>query len=361
MTQAIMPVHGGDIYSEKVELDFSVNLNPTGMDAEAAALIEDAFSESYEQARCYPDIIQRDVRPALASLSKVGAENVYAGSGASELIMGICHMIRPQKALIIEPSFQGYAFALSSVGTCRTDRIFLSEEKGFELTEETVSIDGETDIVFIQDPWNPTGRNADEDVIISLIDRAEQCGAAVVLDESFYGISEKSMIMPERAGELIDRCSRLFVIRSFTKSFALPGIRMGYAISSPENITELMRHIPEWNLSCTSSSVMKACAKIAAESDFLSASVRYIREERVFLMDGLRRLGMKVFESDTVFLLFRYDGNKDLYSELLEKKILIRDCEMIPGLQKGFYRIAVRRRKDNEKLLAAMDEVINGN
>ena len=133
---------------------------------------------------------------------------------------------------------------------------------------------------------------------------------------------------------------------------------VGYVLSSPENIRYLAGFLPEWNLSCLSSSVMKACAKITGENDFLPASVEFIRNERRFLVEGLKGLGLKVYDSDTVFVLFRCESGADLYTALLDKKILIRDCADFPGLGKGYYRAAVRCREDNERLIKAIGELL---
>nr|MCR5672791.1 aminotransferase class I/II-fold pyridoxal phosphate-dependent enzyme [Lachnospiraceae bacterium] len=137
-----------------------------------------------------------------------------------------------------------------------------------------------------------------------------------------------------------------------------PGIRMGYAVSLPENIDKLSRSLPEWNLSCIASPVMPVCAKITASGDFLHNSVEFIKTEREYLSEGLKGLGLKVYESDTVFVMFKCEADTDLYDLLLKKGILIRNLSDMPGLGRGFYRVAVRDRDDSMRLIDAIGEAL---
>ena len=355
-----LPEHGGDIYSNDADIDFSVSLNPAEMNAELKETVRAAMERGLSHAGYYPDILQRQVRKDIAKYEGVPETSVIAGSGASELIMVVCRMARPKKALLFEPSFSGYAHALSAVRDCTIKRVFLSEDSGFSLTADMAGeIDEDTDIVFVQDPWNPTGAAADDDAMHRIIERAGKCGAFAAVDESFFDLSEKSLCSAG-AAQIIKAHENAVIIKSFTKSFAIPGIRIGYALSSPKNIAALSEQLPEWNLSSVASETAGACAGIAGGSDFLPSSVRQIRDERCYLTEELEKLGLKVFRSSTVFILFKLEGGCDLYGELLKRKIMIRDCRNIPGLGKGFYRIAVRGHEDNMKLVGTMRKVING-
>ena len=342
-----------------IDTDFSVNLNPYGLSDPDRKTVDDAIAEGVANAGAYPDLLQRDARAAIAVCEGVDADCVIAGNGASELITALFNMLSPRKALLFEPAFSGYARVLSAIRRCSIERFYLSEENGFLITEDAVSAIGEdTDVVILSDPNNPTGKNIRGEILARILEKTDDTGIAVVLDESFYMLSDKSTGHIRDMRELLERFQNLFILRSYTKSFALPGIRMGYVLSSPENIRYLAGFLPEWNLSCLSSSVMKACAKITGENDFLPASVEFIRNERRFLVEGLEGLGLKVYDSDTVFVLFRCESGADLYTALLDKKILIRDCADFPGLGKGFYRAAVRCREDNGRLIKAIGELL---
>ena len=355
-------MHGGDIYSDHVDIDFSVNLNPVNPSDEDEAAIRDAVAAGIENAGVYPDILQRNVRSMIALSEGVKSGCVCAANGASELIMAAVSMISPGRALLIEPSFLGYRRSLDSAG-CEIIECFLKEEDEFCLKSDVISyLSKGIDMVFLQDPWNPVGKNIDDGLLNLILDKADSLGITVVLDESFFMLSDKSLKRSVGyTAELIDRYSGLIIIKSYTKSFALPGFRMGYAVSSEKMTEKLTGHLPEWNLSSVADAVMGACAKTVLKGEYLKSSAEYIQTERELFIKDLKSLGLKVYGSDTVFVLFKYEGGTDLYGELLKKGILIRDCKDIPGLGRGFYRVSVKSRADNERLIRAIGETINGN
>ncbi len=353
-------MHGGvDNYSHNIDIDFSVNLNPFVLPDRKRQAVDEAIAEGIAHAGSYPDLFQRDVRAAVAAMHGVGDDLVIAGNGASELIMAAVPAFAPKKALLIEPAYSGYERALCAAG-CEIMRYRLKEEDGFNLTDDVLShITEDIEMIFLQDPWNPVGKNIDEALLRQILDKTDSLGITTVLDESFYLLSDKSggMLLRDMR-QMLERYRNLLVISSFTKSFALPGIRMGYAVSLPENIDKLSRSLPEWNLSCIASPVMPVCAKITASGDFLLNSVEYIKTEREYLTEGLKDLGLKVYESDTVFVMFKCEASTDLYGALLQKKILIRDLADMSGLGRGFYRVAVRNRDDSMRLIDAIGEAL---
>lgn len=334
-------MHGGDIYNNSVDIDFSVNLNP--------------YARSRSEDRAYPDIEQKRLREALAASENVGSQNVFAGCGASQLLMAAALAIRPQTALLIEPCFSGYAHVLEACPGCSIRRVFLKEEDGFALTGDVLeSLTDDVDLLFLADPGNPSGRNIDEKLLIRILDSAKDHGISVILDDSFHTLSD-GYAPAGRAG-LIERYPELFVIRSFTKSFALPGIRMGYVISMAENIEKIRKHLPEWNLPAPAQESMLECIKESRDGRFYEESLKMIRKERQILSEKMSELGFKVFDSNTVFLLIK--GREGIYEELLKDGILIRKCDDFCGLDAHFYRVAVRTHEDNEKLINALEKTI---
>ena len=344
--------HGGDIYRNKVKLDLSVNLNPLGMPEEIAG----AIRRSIERAGVYPDLIQEDIRAAIAAASGISPDHVWAGCGASELILGSIRAIAPKEALLFEPCFSGYRHALDAAGCHVTSRI-LSEESGFCITEEDVKAIGEdTDIVFVCDPANPSGVNMDDGVLAALLDRAGRFGAAVILDESFYLLSDKAYPNPQRRSrELLSKYGNLCIIRSLTKILAVPGIRAGYVMSSPENIRLIAAQLPEWNLHVVSEEVIRTGIGIAADRDFISRTHSVICEERARFENELGGRGYRVISGNTSYILFK--GPEDLYERLLAVGILIRDCSDLCGLEKGWYRIAVKSREENDRFIQTLREI----
>ena len=213
-------------------------------------------------------------------------------------------------------------------------------------------------MIFLCDPVNPTGQNIDEDVLFEAIVKAKNVGAYICIDESFILMSEKAVTNRNSdLVELVRKYDNLIIVRSLTKLLAMPGIRMGYVISAPQNIEKIRKQLPEWNLSVMSEAAIKAGIKLINETDFIQRTNKLLRDERRYLSDSLQEIGLKVFESDTAFILFK--GPSDLYDKLLEKNVLIRDCSDFYGLEKGFYRIAIKNHDENKVFIRALKGVID--
>ena len=345
-------MHGGDIYNNIVDIDFSVSLNPYKTQ-KMSALIDEAVQEGLSYAGRYPDIEQRAVRSALAGANNVSPDCVIAGNGSSELILAAVRAVLPKTALLIEPCYGGYRYALESTG-CRIREYHLKKEDGFTLTEEIMdSITDDIDMLFLCDPWNPTGQNIDEHLLDRILVRADELGIAVVLDRSFYMLSDMYLkYTNENVADLTGRFKKLFITVSYTKCLALPGIRTGYVIGSENAVRSIHRALPEWNMSCVSSALLSKIESSGSSQEFFSESVKMISEERKFLAGELSRCGLFVFESDANYILCY--GQKDIYEKLLSMGILIRRCDDLRGLQEGYYRIAVRSHEDNMRLIDAI-------
>ena len=342
--------HGGDIYRNKVNIDFSVNLNPLPVHEDILRVIR----ESGSRAASYPDPYQEELKGALAHHTGTGKENVIAGNGASELIMASVRAFNPKSALLIEPCYSGYRYALGSIPDCTIEEYILSEENGFKLTEDVLSyITSDIDLLFLTDPWNPTGKNIEEGLLGRIFEKALNEGVKVILDQSFILLSEKAY---DRCvmSELVEKYDNLIVIRSFTKFLSLPGIRMGYMISSDANISLIRRCLPEWNISAQAEEVMKAGIRLADNEEYIDNVLEEIRTGREYLSKELRSGGFRVYDSDTAYILFR--SERELYGSLLEKGILIRDCSDYKSLGKGYYRIAVRDPESNRLLIDSIKE-----
>lgn len=364
--------HGGDIYRNKVLLDFSVNLNPTVPREFVRDELMAAMQEGLTAAGAYPDPEQDSVRKAIADAEGTDPANVFAGSGASEMILAAVRAAAPKRVLLMEPGFTGYHAALRSLPDCEIRTVMLREEENF-LPEEALFREWEkgTDMLFLCDPWNPSGKNIPEVYLVRILEKAEKSGTVVLLDESFLPLSEKSGVRGEAGDrrnplpgtrftawpdENPDLNLNVIRIRSYTKLFALPGIRMGYVISSEAWIWRIRAQLPEWNLSSVAAGMMTRCAGLLRSSSCVDLS--RVRREREYLTGELRALGCRVFDSDTIFLLFYIQTEKDLYREMLSDGILIRNCRDYPGLGRGYYRVAVKSHEENEVLVRCLRKYI---
>ena len=343
-------IHGGDIYGRKVRYDFSVSVNPS----QRPEAVRDAMVAAAERVEAYPDIMQREFREKLAQFERLEPDEIWGGNGASELLMGIAYWLRPKRAALLAPCFYGYRHVLSALGDCQIVEFPLDVTHGFLLSEEFLDWLAVVDVdaLFIANPNNPTGRLVAPGLMAQILARCRAAGAAVVLDESFLRTSSGGRSERRRLAEF----PNLYVVDAFTKLFAIPGARAGYVVSAAENIAGVRSRLPEWNMSSFATSAALACLETMATTDFVAESVHTIERERRYLTDALRSMGLRVFDSDTNFLLFY--SETPLARALLTKGILIRDCRNFAGLTAGFYRIAVRARAENEILVAAIAELL---
>jgi histidinol-phosphate/aromatic aminotransferase/cobyric acid decarboxylase-like protein len=401
-------LHGGEIYDKEIELDFSVSLNPYPCPEE----VKNALRGAVCDAGRYPDMEQRRFREAVARAENVLAAdvkreagirktilagNVIGGNGASELIFAVINMIRPRKALLTVPSFYGYIHCLNMAYGCEVKSYQLSEESEFELDESFKdSITDDIHLVILGNPNNPTGKCIRGVVLESIIQKCRECNAALLVDECFFCLSDYGMSkiktqsehgeQGEKEGasatEYIGKGGNLYVVNAYTKLFSIPGVRVGYCLSSEDNISRLKKVLPEWNLSVFAETAGVTCANIitevidkgndnAAASDcagYIQKSLKMISAEREYLSAELKELGIKAFDSDTNYFMIKVaddivagtgEHNREgLYRELLKRHILIRDCSTFEGLSEGYYRIAVKDHVSNCRILEAISEII---
>ena len=374
-------VHGGDIYRNQVKIDFSVNINPLGM----PEAVQQELLRTVGDCVRYPDMISEQLTGALAdylsdmlsanarsdsddkrhakqisaSDGEIQAEQICCGNGASELFAAIVHAClaekrkqsdaRPVRTLIPVPSFFGYEKAAQMADG---EIIFyqMKETDGFALTREVIeAINEDIDLLFLANPNNPVGNRIEPEVLREVADKCRTCGVTLVIDECF---------LPFCADEAhhsflpyLKKYPNVIVVRAFTKIFAMPGVRLGYLVcADEERMEQIRRQLPEWNVS-----LMAQRAGVAAlgERGYLKETVNVVERERRFLTGALRDCGMKVFPSETNFLML-YTKRK-LYEELLEQEILIRDCSNYRGLGEGYYRVAVKNHAENLALLDAIN------
>jgi len=335
-------IHGGDVYRNRVKLDFSVNTNPLGM----PEAVREALHRAAATCSHYPDIAWEELKRAVGGMLGVPKRTLIFGNGASELFMALVRAIEPERTVIPVPSFYGYEYAASAAESdivyCETraqEKFSPGEALLCLLTEET-------DLLFLANPNNPTGKLLDREYLRTVITHCRERGIYVVLDECFIPFcgGEPSMLGEAESFE------NLIVVGAFTKSFAIPGVRLGYSICFDERLSrEIRRQLPEWNVSVFAQAAGIACA---GQKTYLQRTVRYVEKERDFLAKGLRKLGITVFDGEANFLLVQ--SGRDLYEELLGQGILIRDCGNFRGLSEGYYRVAVKSREENEVLLQAL-------
>ncbi len=349
--------HGGDVYRNAVDLDFSVNISPFGIPAG----VKRALMEAIEVCTQYPDTHVEALRTAMAEKEAVPSDCLLFGNGASELFVAIIHAKKPKTVLIPVPSFSGYQNA-ASCEDCQIDYYYMKKENDFLLTDDfiyTLTVQIEThnapDLIFLANPNNPTGSCIQPAILLQLISICETYNITLVIDECFLEFTTHT---GESLMAKAVQSTHLIVVRAFTKIYGIPGVRLGYLAASKENVMQLKKQLPEWNVSLLAQYAGVAALK---ETDFVQNTVAYVKTQRDYLTKQLRALGLTVWPGEADYLLFQSDQN--LYQALLQKKILIRDCSNYEGLEQGYYRIAVKTEEANKRLIQALKEclAITGN
>lgn len=348
-------MHGGNIYGNEIEYDFSVNLNPLG----PPKSVRDALAAALNHVEEYPDPEYRELRRGLANYWQLAEEQLVPGNGASELIPVIIRTLSPKSCMVTAPCYSGYETALNAAApSCRIHRIPLRAEDDFTLPENICQEIARVkpNLLILTNPNNPNGKRISANRLREIVDACRTAGTVLLVDECFLALSggdEDSLIHCIRSEAL-----PAVVLRAFTKTFAIPGVRLGYAVCSAPTAERIRRELPEWNLSVFAQYTGTAALEAAAggTSGYLAASVEMIAREREYLTAELESLGFRVFPSDANYILFQ-SRDRELHQKLLDKGILIRDCRDYHGLTAGFYRTAVRTHRENTALLRCLRNI----
>lgn len=340
--------HGGDTYDRDIHLDFSANVNPYGTPEGVLRAVRDSFDSLSK----YPDPYCRRLIQKIAEFEGVNADNILCGLGAAELLYAFASAVRPEHVLETAPTFSEYSAALLSVGSNIT-RFTLTRENDFCLTEDILDVleRGDFDAVFLCTPNNPTGRLIDPQLLEKVIALCRRKKIRLVLDECFLDLSDAGLDISMK--KHLVSSPNLLILRSFTKSYGMAGLRLGYALSSDTELLHNMSSMSQpWNIPTPTQA-----AGIAAlcETDFLERTRQTVSHERAYLQDALLNMGFYVCPPQANYILFHSD--RPIYEELLKRKILVRNCENYHGLGKGYVRIAVRLHDENAKLIAAIRDI----
>jgi len=375
-----MHIHGGNVeeitrqYGLKEEkiIDFSANINPLG----PSPRVIKTLKKNLDRIARYPDPETIKLREELSKYLKINPENIIAGNGAVEVIYLICRTLRPKKALIVVPTFGEYGFALKSVG-CRIRFFPLKFKDNFKLDVEKLLKDlDKMDLLFLCNPNNPTGQLINKADLSKIIDVARKRRVFVVVDEVFMDFVKK-----DGKETLIYEATRrdnLFIIRSLTKFFALPGIRISYGIGNKDILKRMQIHKEYWSVNALAQIAGMVALK---DKEYIKKTKRLISKERRFLHDKLSSInGLKPYSSVTNFILCRLTDrirkpfanaqepcfihsvhkidSKELREELIQKNILIRDCSSFHSLNNRYIRIAVKTRKENLHLINSLSNIL---
>lgn len=341
--------HGGEVYSRPVSIDFSANINPYG----TPPAVKQAVVDAMELLCQYPDPYCRELVAAIADHEGVPKEYIFCGNGAADLIFSLCMAKRPRKAMVLAPCFSEYETALTAAGA-QIDHYYLHQEDAFCLTEAFLPVlsqwDGE--MLMLCNPNNPTGQTIDPALLGEILAICEEKGIFLFVDECFLDLTQGGEGLSLK-GQLAGH-RNLFLLKAFTKSYGMAGLRLGYCLCSDSALLKKMGSATQvWNVSIPAQ--MAGVAALGQQA-FLARANELIHAERPRMAAALEQLGFTVIPSRTNYILFHAD--RELRSPLEERGILIRSCANYYGLGQGWYRVAVKLPEQNDALLAALAEVL---
>ncbi|MBQ9347721.1 MAG: aminotransferase class I/II-fold pyridoxal phosphate-dependent enzyme [Oscillibacter sp.] len=379
-------------------LDFSASVSPLGVPWG----IRRAIARAAGRADAYPDPLCRRLRAAIAAAEQdawpkdtsgaagakdagtgtggaapVPPEWVLCGSGAADLIYRAARAVRPARAVLPAPTFSEYESALRDAGCGDIVRVPLLAERGFQpeysffhrfmtaltpvrgagpVSDRTGSpvpdqADGQG-IAFLCQPNNPTGISIPRPLLLQILERCREAGYTLALDECFLPFLDR----PEdfTLSDCLEDYPNLLILRSFTKLYGCAGVRLGYVLSSSGGLLDRMaRSGPPWAVSTLAQEAGLAALR---ERGYVQQVRRLIGRERPRLRAGLDALGLRTIPGEANFLLFRAPCPLD--APLLERGVVVRNCENFPGLGESWYRTAVRTGPENRRLLGALEEVL---
>lgn len=343
--------HGGNIYQGSQEwLDFSANINPLGL----SPVVRQAIEHHIDGIIHYPDPDGTALKQALSAYYAVPEEYLLLGNGAAELLYTYFHARQGQRVVVPAPTFSEYERA-ARAGKGTVQYIQTVAAQGFAVPWQAFTDAlGAADIVIFTNPNNPTGRLITRDELVSFIEEAQKRNIMVLVDESFLDFRtdrEAYTVMP-----CVRHYHNLMVLQSLTKFFALPGLRLGFAVMAPMLRHELEGHKDVWNVN-----VLAQYAGVAAlrDKEYQYRSRDYVRQEKAYLAQSLQGLGdMTVYEPSVNFILLQLGKSwgtaDDVQAGLRRQGILVRNCAAYAGLDDQYIRVAVRTHRENEGLLQAL-------
>lgn len=347
-------VHGGDIYTQKttaegkVFVDFSANINPLGLPGGVKAALKQAISSCIN----YPDPFCRELSADLGEFLQVDKNYIFFGNGAADVLFRLALALKPRRALLLAPTFADYEKALRSVD-CKIAYHNLEEKNDFKVHCSILKqITTRTDMVVICNPNNPTGQLTDKAMLTAVLDKCSSVGARLLVDECFmdFVAAEKAFSMRN----LLAAYPNLIILKAFTKTFAMPGIRLGYCLTSDENLhTRLHECGQDWSVSTLAQAAGRAAL---LEKKYLQSSFKLIAREREYLINQLTALGAQVYGSEANYIFFKLDKPQDLTELLRQQGFLIRSCANYNNLDDNYYRVAVKTRVLNRSLIKAIKE-----
>jgi threonine-phosphate decarboxylase len=358
-------IHGGNIYevaermgvSPEAVLDFSASINPLGPPPH----LLDQFNQYFNRLQHYPDIHNRSLTEAIAEFHGKSTQQIVTGNGSTELIYALPRALHVRRALIVLPTFSEYQRAFASQNV-ELIKIFTAAESCFQPTVEQLARaveEFQPDAVLLTHPGSPSGVTLPSAVRSWLVQKGREGSFHLIIDEVFADFCEE-----ESLKGLLDELDQLVIIRSMTKFYGIPGLRLGYLMTS-ESIANKVRHLlPPWSVNTYAQIAGAYCLE---QRQYRARSLAFMDGERKDFIAALQRLeGCRAYPGKANYVLVELDSSLPKAAKLqmdllLSDRILIRDCSSFEGMGERHVRFAIRLPHENKRLLEAFDRWLAAN
>ena len=355
-------VHGGDVFAAARELgvhwrdvvDFSANINPLGPPPGLKKHLFDIF----DLTRNYPEPFAESWLDDLASRHGLSSSEILAGNGTTHLMYLAARILTPRRPVAAFPAFAEYERSLIQNGNviqgaaCRPD-------DEFDLTDDVVKqmFKLKPDLVFLANPTSPAGRLVDPKILRSILERADKAGAYVVLDEAFLDFTPAPSL-----ARSVRRFRGLIVLRSLTKFYALPGLRLGYLTASKDMVQKLKAGLEPWSVNGLALAAGKYCLD---QEEYAVRTQKMVGAQRLWLTRRLTELGLgRVIPGEANYLLVKLEApgltENRFIAKMKKRGILVRGCTSFQGILRGYVRLAVKTPADNKRLVRAVKDLTAG-
>ena len=348
------PTHGGNsraiaeasgVDPDKI-IDFSASINPLSPPGCVAQLL----LETPRLLQEYPDPHCSIITERISVTTGIPKDWIRVTNGSTEMIYLLPHLFdEKQEVAILDPCFSEYEKAFMAFGI-QTHSIPLNAAKGFQANPNSLfsKLDTIRQLVAIVlgNPASPTGKLYGE-LLVPLQEYCEERDIVLIVDEAFIDFSSTQ----NSAWNLVKKKTNLVLIRSLTKFYSIPGLRVGYGVLHPEKIRHIAPRQYPWSVNALAQTVG---AEVISDKAFQEKTHSWTQNERSFMFEALNLIcAIEVFPSAANFLLFRIRDNSEpigLYQHLLSQSLLIRNCGNFKGLDESFFRISLKSRQENQKL-----------
>lgn len=358
-------IHGGNVWEAGRKsrqrfdrfLDFSSNINPCG----PSPGVREALRTGFKKIIYYPDPDYIRLKEALARFLGINSTSILVGNGLSQIIDLVTRVHDFREAVILNPTYREYELACLKSGISVTNLAF-REKNNFEVESEKLyeMLDKKRNVlVFFCNPNNPTGVLIPRPFLETLLKKISSRGHWLIVDEAFIDFSPGGR--EDSLRPLVNKYPRLLVLWSLTKIFSIPGLRLGVAIANKKITERLEEIVSPWSVN-----IMAEEAALASLNDkaFLEKTRSWINREREYLFINLKRFNtLKVYPSQANFFLLKIMAKNmsagKLAKALFAHKILIRDCSNFRSLDEHFFRVAIKDRASNRRLISALTRILH--